>query len=191
MQAEQFEFSRVIDVTALSKSGRPSSIEANAEERAQLLERLGLHDLESFSATFSMSPWRGSGVSVKGKLHARVVQTCVVSLDLLINDINESFDLNFLPQKQIDDDLLLDQDSFDNDVPEPLGDGRIDIGDYMVQLVALALDPYPRKPVADLPSSPHARTLRDFLEIDGPVGQEEMGKKSPFSVLKRLKGQDS
>lgn len=190
MQAIQSQFGHIIDVVALSENRTPLNIEANAQQRTQLVERLGLHDLEFLSARVSWSLWRSSGVRLTGTFRACVVQTCVVSLDLLTNHIEETFDLTFLPQKQIDDALRLDQDSFGQDVPEPLEQGRIDVGECMVQLLALALDPYPRKPAAQLPNRPHRHGSRDFVEINAPFGQEEKTGKGPFSALQRLKGQD-
>ncbi len=75
-------------------------------------------------------------------------------------------------------------------VPEPLAEGRIDVGECIVQRLALALDPYPRKVVAQLPNSPHRHGSRDFVAITAPFGQEDKTGKGPFSVLQRLKGQD-
>ena len=55
----------------------------------------------------------------------------------------------------------------ENDAPDPLIDGKIDIGALATEFVALGLDPYPRKPgVTFEPPS------------DGP------GSVKPFSVLR-------
>ncbi|MBG0810960.1 DUF177 domain-containing protein [Methylosinus sp. H3A] len=70
----------------------------------------------------------------------------------------------------------------DDDAPDPLVDGRIDLGAIVAEFFALALDPYPRKPGARFAppgeaaaeeeerppakASPFAR-LRDALDKDG------------------------
>jgi hypothetical protein len=58
------------------------------------------------------------------------------------------------------------------DEPEPIVEGRIDLGEAVVQHLAVNLDPYPRAPGARLP---------DLATEDGPV------RENPFAALQRLR----
>ena len=57
----------------------------------------------------------------------------------------------------------------DEDAPDVIEDGRIDLGQYAVEQLALSLDPFPRKPDAEF------------------VQPEEPGELSPFAVLKTVR----
>ena len=70
----------------------------------------------------------------------------------------------------------------EEDPPEEMVDGKIDLGALVTEFFALGIDPYPRKPGADLAAiASHIPNL----ELDGPTGIEE--KISPFSSLSKLK----
>ena len=59
----------------------------------------------------------------------------------------------------------------DEDPPDLIVDGRIDLGALAAEFLALWLDPYPRKPGAAF-----------------EPGEEEAGRDSPFAALARLRG---
>ena len=59
----------------------------------------------------------------------------------------------------------------DEDPPDLIVDGRIDLGALAAEFLALGLDPYPRKPGAAF-----------------EPGEEEAGRDSPFAALARLRG---
>jgi hypothetical protein len=59
-------------------------------------------------------------------------------------------------------------------VPEPLPADAIDLGEAVVQQLAVALDPYPRKPGAEIPA-----------EYSGAADTD--GRGGPFASLARLR----
>ena len=61
----------------------------------------------------------------------------------------------------------------DDDEPDPIVDGKIDLGALAAEFLALGLDPYPRKPGA---------------EFAAPVAEED--DDSPFAPLTELKPMD-
>jgi hypothetical protein len=99
---------------------------------------------------------------------ARVGQTCVVTLDPIENDICEAVDLLFepaeggLPRGP--------HGEAEREPPEPLREGRIDLGEVATEFLLLGVDPYPRKPGAEFASP-------------ASVGAEE----GPFAALAALK----
>ena len=86
---------------------------------------------------------------VVGEVHGEVTQTCIVSLDPFPVEIEEPIDVKFAPAAperkapaRAEEVILLEMD----DEPDPIVDGQIDLGALAGEFLALALDPYPRKP---------------------------------------------
>lgn len=101
MHSEGFpppEFSRPVPVDQLPSKVSRRSIEAEPGERAALAERLGLVELTALSAKIELEPLARSGfIRVNGRLTARVVQSCVVTLAPLAAVVEEEFELTFAP----------------------------------------------------------------------------------------------
>lgn len=133
------ELSRVIDAT---KPDRSYTITPTAEELLAVSKRLGLLGLESLSAEFSVKKTSGGDIVVRGPFSAKVTQACVVTLEPVDAEINDEVLETFSENAPTDENLDWSDDS---DTPEPLIDGKIDLGELLVQHLSLALDPYPRK----------------------------------------------
>jgi hypothetical protein len=85
---------------------------------------------------------------VVGRVSATVGQICVVTLEPLENEIDESIDLVFMPAGAFP---LVGGGEVEVpavDVPEVLVGGGIDLGAIATEFLILGLDPYPRKPDA-------------------------------------------
>ena len=141
-----------VTIAQIPESGLHRDLEANADARKAMAEMAGLREIASARASFDLSPQSGGRVHVAGKLSARVGQTCVVTLEPIEKDIDEQIDLMFAPDEQIPRaDLVADEDAGDSDVPEPpepIVGGIIDLGRLAMDVLFLAIDPYPRKPGA-------------------------------------------
>jgi len=161
----EIEFSRPTRVQPLPRDGLKIEIEANAAERAALARLNRLPGIERLRASFQITKWR-RGVQVEGELSARVTQTCVVSLEPFDADIDEPIDAKFLPAEA----MSANPESIaDEDAPDELIDGKIDLGALASEFLALALDPYPRKP---------------GVAFEPPAQGNE--RESPFSRLRAL-----
>ncbi len=171
------EFSRLVAVDGLGATPVVKQIAANEEERAALVRRFDLLALDSLSADLSVERLPGKGgIRVRGRFTADVTQACVASLEPVPARLSEEFNQLYAlasetpqPREQI-----IDVEA--EDPPEPIGARGLDLGEAVVQQVALALDPYPRAP-----------------DIRSPAGseeaREEAGKsEGPFAALKILKG---
>ncbi|WP_338662971.1 YceD family protein [Pararoseomonas sp. SCSIO 73927] len=159
------EFSRMFRPGALGGEGRRQRLEATPEERAALAGRMGLLELDSLSGELELVPAAGGTVRARGTLRAAVVQSCVVTLEPVPQTIEESLDWRILPPgKEPSEDLDEGPDEIES---EP--DGTVDLGEALAQSLALALDPYPRAPDAELP------------------GDARDAASSPFSALRGLK----
>ncbi len=141
-------FSRPVKVEPLPREGLTVTIEANAKERAALAKLDDLADLAKFTATFSIKK-SGKGVRAVGALHAEATQICVVSLEPFDVTIDEPVDVRFeaarAPQAAAKGQAEIG-DLEAEDAPDPIIEGKIDVGALAAEFLALSLDPYPRKP---------------------------------------------
>lgn len=177
-QHAEFDFRRPVDIDEIGPDEVTFDLVAGAEERRSLARRIGLLSLDRLTATAWVKRTdSGMAVSVRVNFAADVVQSCVVTLDPVPAHIEESFALVYAPEAESPaqgDDVVLSLDL--GDPPEPLSDGRFDLGEAVVEHMVLALDPYPRKPGA---------SLGDALAQGGLDREGEDG--GPFAVLRRLK----
>ncbi len=129
-------------------------IEASPGECRALATRFELVAIDRLSATIRLGRLDGGPmVRVRGRLSADVVQACVVTLEPVPAHVVEEFGALFAPEAVISaraheesGDLLQDPFSLDEDLPEAMAGGGIDIGELTAQHLSLALDPYPRRP---------------------------------------------
>jgi Large ribosomal RNA subunit accumulation protein YceD len=173
------EFSRMVAIGRLDGDKIMEKIEASEAERVALARRFGLVSLDKLEADVTLRRMgHGPVVRFEGSLRAKVVQRCVVSLDSIENVIEEDFALHFAPERRDrPSGHVIEKDYGDDgdDLPEPLVDDQIDIGEAVAQHLALALDPYPRRPGV---------TLEDVLgPSKGAAAASEA--QSPFAVLAR------
>jgi uncharacterized metal-binding protein YceD (DUF177 family) len=138
------------------------TVEATATECAALARRMHVPEVQALQCSFRLRRLTTDCILAEGRLRARVVQTCVVSLDDFTAEIDEHFRVRFVPAGQESDD------------PDPEADdeigytaGALDLGEAAAEQLALVLDPYPRAPGAELPE----------VESDG--------QEHPFAALRR------
>ncbi len=148
-------FSRPVRVEPLPKDGLNQTIEADAAERAALAALNGLLAIAKLRANLTLRRAGRDAVRVTGQVLAEVTQTCIVSLEPFAVMIDEPVDVRFAPPREAaagrrkQSDGEADVARFDaEDPPDPVVDGKIDLGALAAEFMALALDPYPRKPGA-------------------------------------------
>ena len=172
--AQQPEFSRQVEIKDIGAEGISLDIEADASEREALARRFGLVSLDRLTASATLSLVSRTLFRVAGSFEAEVVQSCVVTLDPVPARLVESFSALF-GEGGPGMAALVDADE-EEDEPEPIEGGAIDLGETVAQHLSLALDPYPRKPGASLPDQFAA----------GPEGAQS-GRVKPFAGLDALK----
>ena len=150
MEKAQNSWSVPIAADDIPENGLHIETEAPAEVRAQLAKLANLRDLPHLSAVFDLTR-RGGGVHVAGQVRARVVQTCVVTLDPIKSDLDEPVDLLFAPPRGTGtkNDGDGDRKTADEEPAEPLIEGKVDLGTVATEFLLLGIDPYPRKAGAE------------------------------------------
>jgi Large ribosomal RNA subunit accumulation protein YceD len=100
----------------------------------------------------------------------------VVTLDPIESEIDEPFNLVFEPlPEQSEGDVRAVKHIDDADPPEPLQDGKIDLGIVAIEHLILGIDPYPRKPGAVFEAP--------------PAGEPPTNPFAALAALKKDKGQ--
>lgn len=137
------EFSRPVDVIRLNT---PHRIKANEQELAAIAKRLRIPGISRLEAELAIRRGRGDLLHVKGSLNAVLTQTCVVSLEDFESEVTEPIDATYIDGAPLPPQESQTLENDDPDAPEPVVNGRIDLGELTVQCLSLALDPHPRKP---------------------------------------------
>jgi hypothetical protein len=131
------------------ETGQHFDLAADAHVRAAVAKVAGLRELPRFEANFDVTR-RGGGLHVVGSISATVGQNCVVTLEPLANEVEETIDLIFEPPQGLaaSAENEAQQHGVKWDDPEPLVGGVVDLGALATEFLILGLDPYPRKPGA-------------------------------------------
>lgn len=161
-----------VAVEDIPEAGLHMEIEAPATARAAVAELAGLRELPQLAASFDLTPQVG-GVHVSGRVSARVGQTCVVTLEPIENAVSETIDLKFAPGVAAAEAGRRKKVRGEDEPPEPLIGGSLDLGALATEFLILGIDPYPRKPGAQF-GTPQ-------------TGKSEEGGTRPFAALAALK----
>ena len=141
----------------VAETGQHFDLRADRDSRAAVAGLVGLRDLPRLQANFDVTRSGDSGLRVCGHVSATVGQTCVVTLEPLSNEIDETVDLEFAPpppEPEREADAEADPEDASPrtkrnwNEPERLIGGVVDLGAIATEFLILGLDPYPRKPGA-------------------------------------------
>lgn len=160
-----------VAVDEIPDTGLHMDIAAPPEARAAIAELAGVRDVGQLAAAFDLSR-HGASVHVTGRVHGRVGQTCVVTLDPVDNEVDEAIDVRFIPGVDTGTAAAheLHAEDENEEPPEPLVGNQVDLGQLATEFLILGIDPYPRKPGAEFT----------------PPAVEDAGE-HPFAALEALK----
>ncbi len=166
MTSRSLPFTKIVDLTRL-KEPQTFELSAPSEALGAIAARLETPAVLSLNGVATVTP-TVEGAIVEGAVKAAMRRACVVTLDPIDERIDETFSIRFARESDTAAEIELD---LEEDWTEPLDGESLDVADILVQQVALAMDPYPRKPGAEAPAA-----LKPSPE-----------QVSPFAVLKSLK----
>lgn len=161
-------FSEVVRVNEIG-AGLERRLVPDEDARKRIIKALDLASLSAFEADLKIVPGR-VGWTLTGRVTATLEQVCGITLDPLPVEVDERFSVDLVEAAEPEPDEI--EVALDDDAPDLVEDGRIDLAQYAVEQLALTLDPFPRKPGAEF------------------VQPEEPAEISPFAVLKAFKARD-
>ncbi len=181
MTAPEGPFSRQIEVSQAEDKALRVKLEATEAECAALAQQDDLPAISNLTARFEVTT-AGRGIfHVIGEVRARVTQVCVVTLDPFETDVVQAVELSFASPQDVERAEAAyakrhEEDPDAADIPEPpdpIINGRIDLGAVAAEQLVLGLDPYPRKPGAAFPAE--LAQVGEIVEV------------SPFAALAKLR----
>jgi Large ribosomal RNA subunit accumulation protein YceD len=170
-------FSHMLEVDRVPEGGLDLTISASSFERQALADFDMIPAIGRLDAEFHIARRDHGSFNVSGEVRALVTQTCVVSLEPFESAIVEAIDVDFAPSAEAEParptagrPVEADLEGLDNDEPpDPIIDGKIDLGALASEFLSLGLDPYPRKP-----------------GVEFEPAEEAEKSTSPFNILKKI-----
>ncbi len=144
-------WSMKVAVEDIPPAGAHFDLAADAATRAGLTRAAGLRDLPRLEAYFDVSRRGRDGLRIVGEVSALVGQNCVITLEPIENELRESVDVVFAPPAERAAAGEQDEATIrfaEDEPPEALEGGTVDLGAVATEFLLLGIDPYPRKPGA-------------------------------------------
>ena len=165
-------WSAPLRLSEVQRGARTLPLTADDATRRRIAELLDLLSLSRFEGELSVAPWL-DGAEVRAHWSADLQQTCSVTAEPFDSTLKGEFTVRAVPAGShaapaADAEISIDPDV--EDPPDVLEGETLDLGAYLVEHLALELDPFPRAPGAE------------FTAPDEPP------EPSPFAKLAALKG---
>lgn len=177
-EAERPVLTRSVPVDDIT-DGEEGLVEATETERTAMARLLDLVALDRLAFSYRLQREGEGRVGLTGTLAAAVTQTCVITLEPARTALDVPVSLEFWPPRLIGELKAKTEEPPSHgllDWPEPIIEGKIDLGPVIYESFATALDLYPRKEGASF-------TWRDDATKD--KGAEKAA--GPFAALEKLK----
>lgn len=169
----------------VTEKGQHVTVVAEDAARAALARELGCPAIADLSGRFHLRR-KGREVLVTGTVVARLTRTCVVTLEPFEVVVEEPVEVSFAEPRNVGpkpdagrrrrpapDEPAFEPGEDEDDAPDPIVNGMIDLGALATEFVAIALDPYPRKPGAAF--VPPAEAVEDVSPFAGLAALKKGG----------------
>ena len=167
-------FSYPLYVEDMGSGAKLYKLEATTKQLAYITEGLKVDGVKSFKAEIEVKFSRKiHRIDVRGKVEAEVEQTSVVSLEKFSKIYNPEFSIFFDTELNLKQMREIEYE-FDDDVPDLVENGQIDLAAIAMEQLALALDDFPRKD-------------GEVFEFESEFDEETTQKTNPFAALSALK----
>jgi hypothetical protein len=164
-------FSRpVLLADASQLTGR---IEASEQERAALAQLMGIENLETFTFDYTLKPIAGDRFRLTGTLRAALTQACILTLEPVSERIDEAVSIECWPEEMMaardQTEQTIDPADIGTEPPVAILNGKVDVGATAAEILASAIDPYPRKEGAEFdwndPKDAGGEALSPFAQL--------------------------
>jgi len=154
------EFSYLLPLDSLGAGEKKLTLTAGEDARAALAQRFDLVSLDNLTATLAVRRIPKSPlVRVLGRFSADIVQTCVLTGYPVPAHIEEAVAARFGPEEAEPPEVEFHPD--EEDPPEAFTGNAIELGEWLSQCLAVAMDPYPRAQGAELATLTESRESAD------------------------------
>ena len=160
----------------ITERGFKDRLDASAAQRKELAAALEVPACESLVAEIEIRPLGVQRFRIDGTVRSKLERSCVVSLEPVEEKIAERFEVECRPEGEALITSEGEQDILGSQDIQPIRNGMIDLGQLVFEIVAGALDPYPRKEGATF----------DWRD---PTTGADQSRHGPFAALAKLKPQ--
>ena len=167
-------FSRTIRAGHIKEASQEHVVVADEAARLSLAALYGLEGIALLRGAFVLRHDRGGVIVAALEMQAKVTQTCVVTLEPFEARIEERSTLQFVPAQTPPEgeEMEIDPETLEGPDEIPYINDMIDLGAALAEQLALSLDPYPRKPGAELPDEYKAEPENPFSVLAARLGKE-------------------
>jgi uncharacterized metal-binding protein YceD (DUF177 family) len=171
MTADSTPWSSTLRLADVQRTSPTLELSPDPAQLKALAKLFDLEALNSLKAEVRLTPWL-DGAELRGRWRAEVTQICGVTVEPFDSRLSGEFTVRVVPSDSpaavhADEDVAVDPEA--DDPPDVLESDVIDVAAYVVEHVALEIDPFPRKPGVEFEPPPEERPA------------------SPFAVLQSLK----
>jgi uncharacterized metal-binding protein YceD (DUF177 family) len=150
-EGEAAPFKRQLRVDDIGND-EEGAIQASPAECHAVARMLDLVAVERLDFTYHLRRQASARIALKGRLQAAATQTCILSLEPVESVLDVPVEMEFwlLPLIEELNHQAEDKGHPLREWPEPILEGKIDIGSVIYETFATALDPYPKRQGASL-----------------------------------------
>jgi len=194
MSLPQSEWPYPFHVENIPPSGKTVKMKAEDQYLKAIAERLDVLCVNYVEAELNLSLQNaGHILYITGNFKSEVVQECVVTLKPITSIVEDSFEAWYADHEKAvsfnrakhqlkaleegDDVQILEEE----DDPEPLIDGQVDLGEVVIQFLSLAVNPYPRD---------ESVNSQDAMDVKTTAEKSSILKPNPFAALKNWRPKD-
>lgn len=168
----QKEFSYPLQIDELGQGEQTYKLRADKEQLQTLAEILQVPVVNSFGANIGLKFQKKRGMlDVYGTVKANIGLISVISLEPFDKDYTAEFKLTYDTNATYED-VYGEDDDIEDDIPDIVYDGKIDLGDIAIEQIALVMEDHPRK---------------EGEEFNAVIEDNEPVKNNPFAALAKLK----
>jgi hypothetical protein len=162
------------ETRAIPEAGLDVTREAKEDTRVALAEALGIDACTRLVARYTIKHFESGRFELHGTAEMEAQQACVITLEPLTRTYRVRLDVAYWPAELLGNGPGADIDSLADD-PEPIEDGRLDVGRVIYEELASTIDPFPRSDDATF----------EWKEEQAPA------RDNPFAALEKLKRPNS
>ena len=170
----QKDFSYPLNIDELNQQEQHYKLEANPEQLKVLTQILQVVDVKKFVADIYLKlKIKEHRLDVWGTVSADLELESVVSLEKFVKSYAPSFEL-YYDTKATYKDIREMEPQINDNIPDIIENGKIDLGDIAIEQLALVMEDYPRKD-------------GEKFEFISEFDEETNRQANPFAVLAKLK----
>ena len=169
----QKKFSYPIKIDELNQNQYHFTLVADNNELKDITQILQVENVKAFVAEiFIKRNIKNHLMRVWGNVKAQIELKSVISLENFVKDYNTEFELIYDTEATYQD-IKNMESSINDEVPDIVENGVINLADIVIEQIALCLDDYPRV----------EGEVFDFAEYEKIKSKDE----NPFAILQKLK----